>query len=99
MGCKGWLIEGNEERKSRSMRFKNTLTQTFPFLLHYFQFFSDCQALRPYLGPLFNFCYGVLTLLGQCKEREVRWFLSSVCLSLSSVISLPHITQKLVSHP
>jgi hypothetical protein len=68
------------------MRFKNTLTQTFLFLLHCFQLPSHYQALRPYLGPLFNFCYGVLTLLGQCKEREVRWFLSSVRLSLSPVL-------------
>lgn len=29
------------------------------------------RVLGPYLGPLFNFCYGVWTLCGQCKEREL----------------------------
>jgi len=76
---------GTKRWRRRSMRFKNTLTRTFPFLLHCFQISSHYQALRPYLGPLFNFCYGVSTLLGQCKEREVRWFLRSVPLHLSSV--------------
>ncbi|EWM30306.1 Protein of unknown function DUF1751, integral membrane, eukaryotic [Nannochloropsis gaditana] len=26
---------------------------------------------RPYLRPVFDFCYGVLALCGQCKEREL----------------------------